>query len=104
MDSFNRGRIFISILIILGLTIIAGCSREDQPREINLENREPSKTVQRQPAEKPLRIAVGGMITPREGLLLPQNSELYRRKSEQECGIGGQESYGEANELLKKVG
>jgi len=105
MNSFDRGRIFISILIILGLTIIAGCSREDQPREINLENREPSKTVQKQPAEKPLRIAVGGMITPREGFIYYRRIVNYiGEKLNRNVELVDRESYGEVNELLKKGG
>jgi phosphonate transport system substrate-binding protein len=102
MHSFDKGRILTLILIILGLTIINGC-KNDQPREINLEKREPSKTVQRQPAEKPLRIAVGGMITPREGFA------YYRRlldyigeKLNRHVALVDRESYGEVNELLKK--
>lgn len=102
MHSLDRGRILILILIILGLTIVYGC-RNDQPREINLEKREPSKTVQRQPAEKPLRIVVGGMITPREGFA------YYRRlldyigeKIDRHVQLVDRESYAEVNELLRE--
>ncbi len=103
MNSFVRGRIFISILIILGLTIIAGCRKEDQSTEINLERREPLKTVKRQSAGKSVRIAIGGMVTPKEGFAYYRKLlEYIGEKLDRHVQLVDRESYSEVNELLRE--
>lgn len=68
MLPINKGSMLKSLLyIILMLAVVAGCSNEDTPRKIRLERTEPSQIIERHPSERPVRIAVGGMITPREG-------------------------------------
>jgi phosphonate transport system substrate-binding protein len=103
MNSVDRGRIFISILIILGLTIIAGCREEGQSPGINLEKREPLKPVERRSNGKSVRIAVGGMVTPKEGFAYYRRLlEYIGEKLDRHVQLVNRESYSEINELLRE--
>jgi phosphonate transport system substrate-binding protein len=102
MRSLNRSRLFISICVILAHTIITGCSREETPLEIDAEKTEPRQTVEQQPAEKPLRIAVGGMITPKEGFFYYRYFLDYiGKKLNRRVELVDRGNYTEINHLLK---
>lgn len=57
---------FISVLTALAIMIVAGCSKEE-PKKIDLGKREVLKSEDRAKTGV-IRIAVGGMITPKDGL------------------------------------
>lgn len=61
-----RGKIFPVILVFL-FAVSSGCNKDNDVKRIDLSKK--LQTVQAQPAPgaNPLRIAVGGMITPKEG-------------------------------------
>jgi phosphonate transport system substrate-binding protein len=56
---------FLGVLL-LGL---AACSDSTAPKKVSLEKRETTGPAVDHRGEKPIRIAVGGMITPREGFI-----------------------------------
>jgi len=94
--------LFGLLLIIIGLTLLANCSQEDKPLEIDLEKKEPFKTVENRQTEKPLRIAIGGMITPKEGFAYYRNFLDYiGEKLNRHVELVDRESYAEVNNLLK---
>lgn len=78
----------------------AGCAREE-PTKISLEApREPVTAPQ--PQEQRVRIAVGGMITPREGMVYYRD---FLRYVQEKIGVKvvyvDREGYAEINEMLK---
>lgn len=90
-----------SALVLFALLIAtAGCGKNERPK-ISLESGE-SKTSAPQ-VEKPLiRIAVGGMITPREGLLYYRDLLSYvQEKLGEKVVYVDREDYAEINEMLK---
>ncbi len=96
-------RILSILLAGLFLTGLCGCAREEKARKISLEKKEALQTKMEGSAEKPLRIAVGGMITPREGFA------YYRRfldyigvKLNRHVDFVDRENYAEINKLIQK--
>jgi phosphonate transport system substrate-binding protein len=100
LSYYMSGLTLISIVFLL----ISGCTRDTEYKSINFSNRidiaQPEKDAE---ANKPLRVAVGAMISPKEttiyyrelldylGSKLGHDIELIQRKT-----------YGEINELLAK--
>lgn len=96
-------KIFALVGITLVLISLSSCSKKEEPRRISLEKRENTSTHAENVHEKPIRIAVGGMVTPKEGLA------YYKRFLDYIGGkLGGRiafvdrEDYAEINNLLKK--
>lgn len=95
------GRRLGSALVVCGLTLAAaGCGRE-KAAHISLEG--PAQRAERQaPTEKRLRIAVGGMITPKEGMVFYRD---FLRYVQEKVGVRveyvDREGYAEINALLK---
>ena len=92
--------IIILIMVFIG---IAGCNKKDKPETISLETREEVIMESTLSNEKPLRIAVGGMITPREGFayykkLLDYIGDKLGKRVE----FVDREDYFEINNLLKE--
>ncbi len=58
--------LFLSIIFLL---LIIGCDNSGSSKKISLENREVSQKQARRTSDRGLRIAVGGMITPKEGFI-----------------------------------
>lgn len=89
---------FIS-LIFIG---IISCGKREKAKKISLEKRELVKVKAEQFEEKPLRIVVGSMITPREGFayykqLLDYIGEKLKRPVE----FVDRENYADINSLIK---
>lgn len=83
------------------LAVFARCSKDDTPRKINLEAVESIQGNERQPAENRVRIAVGGMITPREGFFYYRYLLDYiGKKLNRPVELVERESYAEINNLL----
>jgi phosphonate transport system substrate-binding protein len=90
------------ILAASFLLFSSGCDRRERVAEVNLEKREALPAGKKLSQEKPLRIAVGAMITPRAGFA------YYRRlldyigeKLGRSVQFVSKEKYEEVNELLK---
>ncbi|MBA4373370.1 MAG: phosphate/phosphite/phosphonate ABC transporter substrate-binding protein [Thermodesulfovibrio sp.] len=95
-------KIFL-LLLVLSAAGLPGCRNGAEPKKINLEKREPVSVATGGDHGKHLRIAVGGMITPKEGLA------YYRRfldyvedKLETKVDFVDREDYAEINEMIKK--
>ena len=92
--------------ILLGgllLTGVCGCTGEEKAREISLEKKEAAQKKKEPSTEKPFRIAVGGMITPKEGFayyrrFLDYIGERLNRHVE----FVDRENYAEINKLVQK--
>ncbi|MBI4681674.1 MAG: phosphate/phosphite/phosphonate ABC transporter substrate-binding protein [Nitrospirae bacterium] len=94
--------IFLSVVLLL-FCGISGCSRDEDVKRIDLSQKIDVKAAQSQSSGPPLRIAVGGMITPKEGFsyykqLLDYIGEKLGRKVE----FVDREDYAEINALVKK--
>ncbi len=95
-------RKFILITIALCLTLLTGCSEKDSPEKISLEKREPIKTVQDKEQDESIRIAVGGMITPREGFAYYKRFLDYiEERLDTNVDFVDREDYAEINMLIK---
>jgi len=88
------------LLVIVTAMLSAGCSREE-PKKIVLDSGQPEAQVPAQ-EEKGVRIAVGGMITPKEGMVYYRD---FLRYVQDKIGIKvyyvDREGYAEINEMLK---
>ncbi|MBI5055885.1 MAG: phosphate/phosphite/phosphonate ABC transporter substrate-binding protein [Nitrospirae bacterium] len=94
-------KIFSLLLISLVLAVIANCKKAES-QKVDIENKEITTPVEKPSNGKPVRIAVGGMITPREGFayyrrLLDYIGEKLGRHVE----FVDRDNYAEINELLK---
>ena len=87
----------LPVLVSLGM---AGCAREE-PKKISLES--PRKAAEApQPVARPVRIAVGGMITPKEGMAYYRDFLRYiQQKIGTKVEYVDREGYAEINEMLK---
>lgn len=96
-------RSFMKItFILLCLLAFLQCSKKDEPRRIDLEKREVLKPAASQTDRKTIRIAVGGMITPREGFAYYRKLLDYiGDKLDMDVEFVDRESYAEINNLLK---
>ncbi len=96
-------KMFALGFICLMLVGIAGCSKdEEKPVKINFEKREISKEKATLPEKKFLRIAVGSMITPKEGFAYYQQLLNYiEERLGRPVKFVDRESYVEVNNLLK---
>ncbi|HWR59389.1 MAG TPA: phosphate/phosphite/phosphonate ABC transporter substrate-binding protein [Thermodesulfovibrionales bacterium] len=96
-------KLFVLALIVLGLLCVIACEKKEEPRRISLEQRESAPKTVEHGAGKNIRIAVGGMITPREGLAYYKNFLLYiGDKLGRHVDFVDREDYGEINGLLEK--
>lgn len=89
-----------AVLLVLALGGFS-CAKEEAPRTVSLENREtaPAPSPER---PRPLRIAVGGMITPREGFRYYREFLLYiGEKLGRPVEYVDRENYAEVNRLVE---
>ena len=90
-------------LLVFFTTGITGCRDSDAPRKVNLEKRETlPQQVEPHVSGKPLRIAVGGMITPREGFAYYREFLDYiGAKAGRKIEFIDREKYEEVNQLIR---
>jgi phosphonate transport system substrate-binding protein len=86
-------------ILLLGLT---ACSDNGSPKKVSLEKREATVPAVDHGGEKPIRIAVGGMITPREGFVYYRGFLDYiGKKLDRQVEFIDRENYREINQLLR---
>lgn len=88
------------VVLVIGL-VLAGCSKQDEPRKVDLEKRAavPKKKERR---GQRLRIAVGGMITPKAGFgYYRQFLDYIGEKTGMQVDFVDRENYAEINELVR---
>ena len=96
-----------SVTVIVAASIVIlfapGCKRAEKSVAVSLEKREalePSKTIS---SERPVRIAVGSMITPKAGFGYYRSLlDFIGKKLGRPVQFVGKEKYEEVNELLRK--
>lgn len=95
-------RTFVLGLISLILIGIMSCRKIEKAKEISLEKREVVKAKAEQPEQKPLRIAVGSMITSREGFAYYwQLLNYIEEKLERQVKFVDRETYADVNDLIR---
>ncbi len=101
MRGIVRNWALMCIAVIVASACAAGCKRDEAPRTVSLKKRE-GEEARIAPGQRPLRIAVGGMITPREGFkyyreLLDYIGERLDRRVD----FVDRENYAEINDLVQ---
>ncbi len=94
---------FLLLALVLAVAGIAGCRSGEQPKKISLAKREPASVEKGKEQERHLRIAVGGMITPKEGLAYYRHFLDYvEEKLGTKVDFVDREDYAEINDMIKK--
>ncbi len=100
-------RIYFFGIIVVIVSMMSGCTQNEDSKRIDLSKTadiaQPQQADDKLPRPKPLRIAIGGMITPKEGFayykkLLDYIGERLGRSVE----FVDREDYAEINNLVKK--
>ena len=92
---------YYTFLICLLIIMVQGCSRDNDIKQITFSKKAAANETEKKSGESPLRIAVGGMTSPREGFvyykkLLNYIGEKLGRKVE----FIDREDYGAINRML----
>lgn len=95
-------KMIFCILIAFGLIITGGCERDEKSITISLENKEKLEGRTKLTYSDSMRIAVGGMITPKEGFIYYKNLLDYiEKKTARHVDFVDRESYEDIYNLLK---
>lgn len=95
-------RRLLLIALVLAVAGITGCRNGEQPKKISLEKRETGSVARGKDHEKHLRIAVGGMITPKEGLAYYRHFLDYvEEKLGKKIDFVDREDYAEINDMIR---
>jgi len=87
---------------LLVLSLLPSCSRRDVPKEINVNNRVEIPSAELKDRAHVLRVAVGAMITPKEGFgYYRRLLDYIGRKVEMTVDYIDRKQYAEVNALLK---
>ncbi len=93
------------LVVLLIFAFLLGCSKAEAPQTINLENREPLPQAAKALPGNPIRFAVGGMITPREGFVYYKEfCDYVGSKVGRPVVFVEKEKYAEVNDLLRTGG
>jgi phosphonate transport system substrate-binding protein len=100
MEAFAMYKIFLSTLMVFVTSIgLCGCEKREE-KIINLGRTETA--LEKPKREQEVRIAVGGMITPKEGVVYYRDLLRYiQNKIGKKIKYVDRESYAEINEMLK---
>jgi phosphonate transport system substrate-binding protein len=90
------------IALIFAIGGLANCNKKDEPKKISLEKREATAAPVEDKGEKHVRIAVGGMITPKEGLGYYRHFLDYiEEKLGKKVDFVDRDDYAEINDMLR---
>ncbi len=90
------------IACLLAVAGITNCNHKDGPKEVSLVKRETTAEPMEKDSEKHIRIAVGGMITPKEGLAYYRHFLDYiEEKLGKEVDFVDRDDYAEINDMLR---
>ena len=97
------GRNLAILMLVLLLSCgLANCSRSDAPRKVSLDKKEATTNKAAESHADHLRIAVGGMITPKEGFgYYKQFLDYIGEKLGRGVDFVDRENYAEINALVK---
>jgi len=94
--------LIVSLAASLLIVDLTGCKPKEETKEISLEKREALKPKETLSEKQPIRIAVGGMITPKEGFAYyRQLLDYIGEKLGKPVEFIDKEAYAEINDLLK---
>lgn len=97
-----RKAFVIGLFAFLLIINVTGCGKKEEPKRISLEKKETSPAGQKKADEKHLRIAVGGMITPRAGFAYyRQFLDYIGEKLGMHVNFVDRENYAEINNLIR---
>jgi len=100
---FGKYLSHLIILLIICSILAAGCGKSEEPKRVSLEKRENTPISKGERGEKNIRIAVGGMVTPKEGLAYYKHFLDYvGEKLGEHVDYVDREDYAEINNLLRK--
>jgi len=92
----------VYLVVIASILCFAGCKRDEAPKRISLEKKTLPNSVGAPAAERPVRIAVGGMITPKEGFIYYKEFIDYvGKKIGKPVRFVEKEKYEEINRLMR---
>ncbi len=95
-------KLFVLAVIVPCLIFATACGKKEEPGKISLEKRV-NEAAGRKNGGKNIRIAVGGMVTPKEGVAYyKQFLDYIGEKLGRHVDFVDREDYGEINELLRK--
>jgi phosphonate transport system substrate-binding protein len=102
MHKINKKLLFtISAALFFTISVFS-CNRSEEAKVIDLEERKPLMERPEKSDHIPIRIAVGGMITPREGFAYyKQFLDYIEEKMGREVKFVDRENYAEINNLLR---
>jgi phosphonate transport system substrate-binding protein len=96
-----RSLAYLMLIIVFSFGL-SGCSRSDEPRKVSLEKKEAMPVKTAEDHAEHLRIAVGGMITPKEGFgYYKQFLDYIGEKLGKSVDFVDRENYAEINELVR---
>ena len=89
-------------VILAGALLFSGCSKREEPRKIDLERRSGQVVRTGDGAKQRLRVAVGGMITPKAGFgYYKQFLDYLGERTGRTVEFVDREDYAEINELVR---
>jgi len=96
-------RNLVHLMLIFALSVgLASCTRSDEPRKVSLEKKEVNTVKAVEEHADHIRIAVGGMITPKEGFgYYKQFLDYIGEKLGRGVDFVDRENYAEINALVK---
>lgn len=96
---------FCLVLAVACAIGLSGCRGNEEPRKVDLERRQPIKKKADLPQEQHLRIAIGGMITPKAGFgYYRQFLDYIGEKLGLKVVLVDRDNYAEINELVRTSG
>jgi len=97
----SRNLVYLMLIIVFSVGL-ASCSRSDEPRKVSLEKKEVNKAKAVEEHAGHIRIAVGGMITPKEGFgYYKQFLDYIGEKLGRGVDFVDRENYAEINALVR---
>ena len=92
-----------SIALLACLFLSPGCNRSDAPNKSGLEEKEPETAASLEQQKKTIRIAVGGMITPKAGFgYYRQYLDYVGENLGMHVDFVDRENYAEINDLVRR--
>ncbi|UCG77208.1 MAG: phosphate/phosphite/phosphonate ABC transporter substrate-binding protein [Nitrospirota bacterium] len=102
-DLIQKYRLLVLIVFILFMTLSSSCSNENDKKIVDLSKRAPVISKADEEGKRSIRIAVGGMITPKEGFTYYKRFLDYiGEKTGMNVIFVDRENYGEINDLLER--
>ncbi|MDA8082754.1 MAG: phosphate/phosphite/phosphonate ABC transporter substrate-binding protein [Nitrospiraceae bacterium] len=96
-------KVLFPALIVFVVIGLAACRGKESPKRISLEKKESAAVTAGRDKEKHLRIAVGGMITPKEGLAYyRQFLDYIEEKLGMKVDFVAREDYAEINDMIRE--